>query len=194
MCLRTAGPTSDTSSRVTSASYSWPGGSCRWRHAARAAAAIHAAFVAAAATLALPKSLPLATALVSGRLIVLRQVFLHQHDAVRLTRSSSSEQWHGGVLQAAGRAARAAVALSVAFRVRHHPPQVHRRGRVRPRARSNERRVLLLLRAASARAPNVRECACVPAFCWQLREHAGAAEKGHSRVRHFAGVVTFPVV
>ena len=25
-------------------------------------------------------------------------------------------------------------------------------------------------------------------------EHAGAAEKGHSRVRHFYGVVTFPVV
>ena len=39
-----------------------------------------------------------------------------------------------------------------------------------------------------------REFACVPAFCWLLWEHAGAAQKGHYRVRHFAGVVTFPVM
>ena len=30
--------------------------------------------------------------------------------------------------------------------------------------------------------------------CWQVCEHAGAAEKGHSRVRHFPGLVAFPVV
>ena len=77
--------------------------------------------------------------------------------------------------------------------VQHHPPQVHRRGTVRPSAleRAPCTRVLLLL--PFARVLIALECACVPACCWQFWEHAGAAEKGHSRVRHFPGVVTFPV-
>jgi hypothetical protein len=77
--------------------------------------------------------------------------------------------------------------------VQYHPPQVHRRGTC-DRARSNERRApVLLLLLPYARVLRALERASVPAFCWQLWEHAGAAEKGHSRVRHFPGVVTFPV-
>ena len=47
-------------------------GSCRWRSWLGAATATHAAVVAASAVLALPKSLPLAAALVNGRLTVPR--------------------------------------------------------------------------------------------------------------------------
>ena len=60
--------------------------------------------------------------------------------------------------------------------------------------RSNERCTRAAAAAACARAPKARDCACVPAICWQVCEHAGAAEKGHSRVRHFPGLVAFPVV
>ena len=61
------------------------------------------------------------------------------------------------------------------------------------RERSNKR-CTCAAAAACARAPRARECACVPAVLLVLREDAGAAEKGHYRVRHFAGVVAFPVV
>ena len=59
---------------------------------------------------------------------------------------------------------------------RHHHPQVHRRGWVRPRAL--ERALLLLLRAAFAHAPRDHECACVPgSFAGASRGRRGGQKR-----------------
>ena len=140
---------------------------------------------------ALHRTIPLA-ALVFGKLIVPRLLSLGQHDGWRLIQ-----------LGAAGAVAQRLEAAGWALCFGHGPaggffvcPSILLKSIVEEgcdRERSNKR-CTRAAAAACARTPRARECACVPAVLLVLREDAGAAEKGHYRVRHFAGVVAFPVV
>ena len=140
---------------------------------------------------ALHRTIPLA-ALVFGKLIVPRLLSLGQHDGWRLIQ-----------LGAAGAVAQRLEAAGWALCFGHGPaggffvcPSILLKSIVEEgcdRERSNKH-CTCAAAAACARAPRARECACVPAVLLVLREDAGAAEKGHYRVRHFAGVVAFPVV